>query len=259
MRWDLDFMWVSTARAQKYQLHHGVFPLLQQPMPRLPNSNGLWSIVQTCAWSWPKSDCFWIYPQRWRENTLEATKRPHHSCEGLRLTSSWLRILQNRTILGGARYSQYLPQLSFCFFKDGKSGKSNHDASDFHYVRIEKSPQILDKKSTALKTEAPLLLVLDKQCPCPALPKQQAWKTGTNQQQLCGLSINAQSFERLMGVQDNTESEAARIWKKRLIPSCDAVMLHPECWAWPNQAAQPRPLIKFTNHPWPSLFTKWFA
>lgn len=58
--------------------------------------------------------------------TLWKTKRPHHSCEGLRLTSSWLRILQNRTILGGARYSQYLPQLSFCFLKDGKSGKSKH-------------------------------------------------------------------------------------------------------------------------------------
>ena len=186
-------------------------------MPRLPNSNGLWSIVQTCAWSWPKSDCFWIYPQRWREKHFGRPKDPTIPAKvfGSPHLGCW-DFCKTEPFLGGARYSQYLPQLSFCFLKDGKSGKSKHVLLIFTMSGSRKSPQILDKKSTALKTEAPLLLVLDKQCPCPALPKQQAWKTGTNQQQLCGLSINASNFERFLGVQDNTESEAARIWKKTL-------------------------------------------
>lgn len=107
--------------------------------------------------------------------TLWKTKRPHHSCEGLRLTSSWLlRFLQNRTISGRSEVFTVFAAAFFLFSQRWKEWKIKACASDFYYVWIEKSPQILDKKSTALKTEAPLLLVLDKQCPCPALPKQQA-------------------------------------------------------------------------------------
>ena len=245
MRWDLHFMWVSTARAQNYQVHR----MTNAPLAKLQ-----WFVINSThlCLELAQKRLLLNLPQRCQE--IHFGRRPKDPTIPAKVFGS---PHENRTIPGGARYSQYLPQHTMD--KDGKSGKSNHDASDWCYVWIDQSPQILDKKSTALKTEAPLLLVLDKQCPCPALPKQQAWKTGTNQQQLCGLSINASSFERLLGVQDNTESEAARIWKKHFIPSCDAVMLHPECWAWPNQAAQPRPLIKFTNHPWPSQFTKWFV
>ena len=86
-------------------------------MSRLPNSNGLRSIVPTCFWSWPKSNCFWILSSEMAGKTLwKQTKRPHHSCEGLRLTSSWLlrrSLHENRTIPGGARYSPYFPQPFF--------------------------------------------------------------------------------------------------------------------------------------------------
>lgn len=113
MRWDLDFMWVSTARAQKYQLHRGVFPLLQQPMPRLPNSNGLWSIVQTCAWSWPKRDCFWIYPQRWRENTLEADQ---NTPPFLRRSSAHLILAENSAKQNHSGRSEVFTVFAAAFF-----------------------------------------------------------------------------------------------------------------------------------------------
>ena len=124
MRWDLDFMWVSTARAQKYQLHCGFFPLLQQPMPRLPNSNGLWSMVQTCAWSWPKSDCFWIYPQRWREKHFGRPKDPTIPAKVFGSPHlGWDFCIKNRTILGGARYSQYFAAAFFLLFQRWKEWK----------------------------------------------------------------------------------------------------------------------------------------